>query len=100
MPAYHSQFNSTEAKLVGNIPILPLKQSPNEEDIVDEAISLFKANTFFRNFDIKGGGDRLLIYLILYIQDCLLKLSKMPTRIEGDKMLATLAVSAFPLPGK
>lgn len=25
----------------------------------------------FRNFDVKGPGDRLLIYLILYISACL-----------------------------
>ena len=84
MPAYHSQFNSTDSKLVGNLPLLSLKpknSDSTEDDIIDEAITLFKANTFFRNFDIKGGGDRVLIYLTLYIQDCLTKLAKMPARV-------------------
>jgi actin related protein 2/3 complex, subunit 3 len=62
-------------------------------------LALFKANCFFRNFDILGGGDRILIYLILYIQECLVKLSKLPDPVEGQKLLATLAVSNFPLPG-
>ena len=85
MPAYHSQFNQTEAKIVGNLPLLNIKpkNSPPEaeDDVIDEAITLFKANTFFRNFDIKGGGDRVLIYLTLYIQDCLSKLAKNPQRV-------------------
>ncbi|KAJ3345528.1 Actin- protein 2/3 complex subunit 3 [Kappamyces sp. JEL0680] len=57
------------------------------DDIVDEAIGLYRANTFFRNFDIKGGADRLLIYLTLYIQECLLKLQqKMPSQLEGGSV--------------
>jgi actin related protein 2/3 complex subunit 3 len=62
-------------------------------------LGLFKANTFFRNFDIKGGGDRLLIYLILYIQECLTKLQKAPNTIEAQKVLQTHAVQSFALPG-
>ena len=44
---------------------------PSRPDIVDEAIDLFRANSLFRNFEIKGGADRALIYLILFISDCL-----------------------------
>jgi actin related protein 2/3 complex, subunit 3 len=85
MPAYHSNFNTDTYKVMGNIPILPIKSKvkgvalplpEDQDDIIDEALSLFKANTFFRNFDIKGGGDRLLIYLTLYIQECLTRLVK------------------------
>jgi len=36
-------------------------------DIVDEAITFFRANVFFRNFDIKSVADKLLIYLTFYI---------------------------------
>lgn len=34
-------------------------------------LSLFRANTFFRNFEIRGPADRLLIYGILFLSECL-----------------------------
>jgi hypothetical protein len=34
---------------------------------VDEAIRLFRANVMFRNFEVLGGGDRVLVYLTLFI---------------------------------
>jgi len=37
-------------------------------------LSLFRANTFFRNFEIQGPADRLLIYGILWISECLGKI--------------------------
>lgn len=79
--------------MLGTIPLLPIKTkargiappAPEDaDDIIDEAINTFRANTFFKNYDIKGGADRILIYLTLYIQECLLKLSaKNPNSIEG-----------------
>jgi hypothetical protein len=41
------------------------------EDVIDEALELFRANCFFRNYEIQGNGDRALIYLILFIGECL-----------------------------
>lgn len=46
------------------------------EDIIDEALTYFKPNIFFRQFEIKGSADRTLIYLFLYITECLKKLQK------------------------
>ena len=69
------------------------------DDIIDEAIGLYRANTFFRDFDIKGGADRVLIYLTLYIQECLNKLAKLPNQAEGLKLLNTHAVLNFAIPG-
>ncbi|KAG8904753.1 subunit of the Arp2/3 complex [Tulasnella sp. 403] len=113
MPAYHSAFNDDpDARFVGNLSILPIKTKirgpapvttdPNEADIIDETLDLFRANSLFRNFEIKGGADRLLIILILFISDCLAKLSASrtpPSQIEASKQLNTLAVDNFPLPG-
>ena len=45
------------------------------DDIVTEALDLFRANSLFRNFEIKGPADRVLIYLILFIGDCLSRIS-------------------------
>jgi ARP2/3 complex ARPC3 (21 kDa) subunit len=56
----------------------------------------------FRNFEIKGPADRTLIILILFISDCLAKLGSartVPTQIEATKLLNTLSVDTFPIPG-
>lgn len=56
----------------------------------------------FRNFEIKGPADRTLIILILFISDCLAKLGTartVPTQIEATKLLNTLSVDTFPIPG-
>jgi actin related protein 2/3 complex subunit 3 len=79
-----------------------ISASNGQGDIIDETLDLFRANSLFRNFEIKGPGDRLLIILILFISDCLAKLGSArtpPTQIEATKTLNTLAVDNFPVPG-
>jgi actin related protein 2/3 complex subunit 3 len=71
-----------------------------EDDIIDEALDLFRANCFFRNFEIQGNADRVLIYLILFISDCLNKLTKNPSQKEALKILNTRALDHFALPGE
>lgn len=44
-------------------------------------MDLFRANSLFRNFEIKGPADRVLIYLILFIGDCLTKIAQCTSRI-------------------
>ena len=92
----HDSSQPTTA-LIGNFPLLPLRTrvrgpaytlpldaslpahlSPELDsesyDALDEVLSLFRANTFFRNFEIQGPADRLLIYGILWISECLQKI--------------------------
>jgi actin related protein 2/3 complex subunit 3 len=71
-------------------------------DILDEVLSLFRANTFFRNFEIKGPADRLLIYGILFLSECLQKLStqRNPDASAAQKFLTNLALEQFSLPGE
>ena len=38
-----------------------------DADVVDEALYLFRANVLFRNYEVQGHGDRVLIYLTLLI---------------------------------
>ncbi|KAF4575131.1 subunit of the Arp2/3 complex [Pleurotus pulmonarius] len=112
MPAYHSSFNEEpDTRQVGNVAILPIKTrirgpaplaDPERADILDETIDLFRANSLFRNFEIKGPADRILIILILYISDCLAKIGSartVPTQIEAGKLLNTLSVDNFSIPG-
>ena len=66
MPAYHSAIPADNRKLVGNVPLLPLRitakgtgrgpapptTTADEEDIVDESLNLFKANILFTAFEV------------------------------------------------
>ncbi|KZW04356.1 ARP2/3 complex 21 kDa subunit [Exidia glandulosa HHB12029] len=112
MPAYHSTLNDEpDARQVGNVSILPIKTrirgpapiaDQSQQDIIDETLDLFRANSLFRNFEIKGPADRLLIILILFISDCLQKIQTQratPNQLEASKLLNTLAVDNFPVPG-
>jgi actin related protein 2/3 complex subunit 3 len=99
LQAYNSIFNGEpDVRLVGNFPLLPLRtrtrgpayalpslegsipasQSPEPDsesyDALDEVLGLFRANTFFRNFEIQGPADRLLIYGILFVSEALGKI--------------------------
>jgi len=61
---------------------------------------LFRANTFFRNFEIKGPADRILIYGILYVQDILAKIRPGMTRRDAEKAVMNVALDTnFAIPG-
>ncbi|XP_027074847.1 actin-related protein 2/3 complex subunit 3-like [Coffea arabica] len=105
---YHSNFVVDEgiAKACG-CPLLPLKShikgpapASDTTDIVDEAISFFRANVFFKNFDIKSSADKLLIYLTLYINVALKKLEGCRTLAEGTKAIINLGLEKVPVPGE
>lgn len=69
-------------------------------DIVDEAITFFRANVFFRNFDIKSSADKLLIYLTFYINVALKRLEGCRTLAEGTKAIINLGLEKVPVPGE
>uniref|UniRef100_A0A1B6DHK3 Actin-related protein 2/3 complex subunit 3 n=1 Tax=Clastoptera arizonana TaxID=38151 RepID=A0A1B6DHK3_9HEMI len=108
MPAYHSSF-AQDNQLVANMALLPFKtqfKGPapgnvnNEMDIIDEAIYFFKANVFFRTYEIKSEADRVLIYITLYITECLKRLQKCSTKTQGMQEMYALAISKFDIPGE
>ncbi|XP_060533523.1 actin-related protein 2/3 complex subunit 3 [Cylas formicarius] len=107
MPAYHSSFLEPN-QIIGNTAILPFKTnfrgpappfSSNDQDIIDEAIYYFKANVFFRTYEIKSEADRLLIYITLYITECLKKIQKCSNKSQAHNEMYTLAISRFDIPG-
>ncbi|CAB3999397.1 actin-related 2 3 complex subunit 3-like [Paramuricea clavata] len=59
MPAYHSSL--TAPRSLGNMALLPLNTKfkgmappgDGSTDIIEEAIYYFKANIFFKNYEIK-----------------------------------------------
>lgn len=69
-----------------------IEEPSPDDDIVDEALKYFKPNVFFREFEIKGAADRTLMYLLLYITECLKRLQKVARVIflnaEGDANIA------------
>jgi len=94
-------------QLIGNMALLPVKTSyrgpapkaVDEQDIIDETLYYFKANVFFREFEIKSPADLVLIYLTLYIIECLKRLQKCATKNQAAQEMYTLAISKFDLPG-
>lgn len=107
MSSYHSSFTNPP-QVIGNMALLPLRtqfkgpapRDNSDSDIIDEALTFFKANVFFRNYEIKGEADRTLIYLTLYITECLKKLQKSKSKNEGIKEMQSLAISRFYIPGE
>lgn len=74
-------------KIAGPAALLP-DNSP--EDILDEALNFFRVNLLFKNYDIKGEkiwrplnlgfvptgpGDVLIIYMTVFITQCLKKVA-------------------------
>ena len=85
-------------------PDTPPQQEPDPDsesyDPLDEVLSLFRANTFFRNFEIKGPADRLLIYGILFVSELLGKVKPGVTKREAEKAMLNLALDTqFAIPG-
>lgn len=103
---YHSTITEFN-QVIGNTAILPFKtqfRGPaptaiKDSDIIDEAIYYFKANVFFRKFEIRNEADRVLIYISLYIPECLKKLQKCSSKNQGDQEMYSLAISKFDIPG-
>lgn len=63
-------------------------------------LALFRANTFFRNFEIQGPADRLLVYGIWFVSDCLTKIKPGASQREAAKEVQNLALDThFAIPG-
>ena len=91
MPSYHSKLEPSQT--IGNIAFLTFKtkfRGPvtcvkptdlnQDNDIVDEALSYFKPNVFFKSYEIQSESDRVIIYLTLYITECLKRLQRCITK--------------------
>ncbi|KKK22445.1 hypothetical protein ARAM_004431 [Aspergillus rambellii] len=97
MPAYHSIFLED-----GDVAVIDIDVPQDSEsyDCVDEILSLFRANVLFRNFEINGPADRMLIYGTLFITECLGKVKPTMTVREAEKALNNIALDTnFAIPG-
>lgn len=72
--------------LPADVTELTIDASHESYDPLDEILSLFRANTFFRNFEIKGPADRVLIYGILYTSEVIKQIKPTMARRDADKV--------------
>ncbi|ELP88200.1 hypothetical protein EIN_224430 [Entamoeba invadens IP1] len=107
--AYHSVLDAHIIEAPGRFPLLDFKtkvkvnpkfvMKGTDMDIVDEAVTYFKANIFFKNYDMSiAEADKLLVYLIFYISSLLLKFNG-HTKTDCEKMAYSMAIENFALPG-
>ena len=79
---------------------MTIDASHESYDPLDEVLSLFRANTFFRNFEIKGPADRVLIYGILFVSEILSKIRPGMGRRDAEKAVMNVALDTnFAIPG-
>ena len=124
---YHSSFNNdTQHPVIASMQILPLRtryrgpaQIINDgefcillvkmglsylsatQDIVDEALFIFRPAMFHQQFKIKGNADRTLMYLFLYIIECCKQLHGMENKQEALRKLRDIAIQqSLPCPGE
>eukprot|EP00929_Paragymnodinium_shiwhaense_P052876 TRINITY_DN26476_c0_g1_i1.p1 TRINITY_DN26476_c0_g1~~TRINITY_DN26476_c0_g1_i1.p1 ORF type:complete len:181 (+),score=48.12 TRINITY_DN26476_c0_g1_i1:128-670(+) len=116
MPEYgakHSVFNdASRHKAMYGLAILPIRTrfpgpAPQVQeggggkdfDVIDEALRAFRWNILFRNFEVKGPGDRVLIYLTCWISKCLSVASQASNYDLACRQLEAAAASELPGPG-
>lgn len=71
------------------------------EDIIEEALNLYRANVFAKSFDVRGPADRTLIYLFLFIGECLDRLKLDMSLVEAKRAMSLAGnTSPIALPGE
>ncbi|NXC19568.1 ARPC3 protein, partial [Corythaeola cristata] len=122
--AYHSTLMDSDTKLIGNMALLPIRSqfkgpAPRESKflIMSEnlpAYSLSSSHSLLQACPSKSDArsprlemegfaneaDRTLIYVTLYISECLKKLQKCNSKGQGEKEMYTLGITNFPIPGE
>ncbi len=104
---YHSSFCKAQAELACGFPVLPLKgsssgpaaRSDDPIDVVDEAITLFRSTIMFKNFKPEGPADKVIVYLTVFIQKCLLDIQRKSiacSRQDAQSIVDLLVKEAVP----
>jgi actin related protein 2/3 complex subunit 3 len=76
----------------------PAEGEEEQTDILDETLYYFKAHMLFRTYNIKGPGDRTLLYMTLFVQQCLKRIVGMNKNKAKQEML-NLGTEGFDNPG-
>ena len=76
--AFHSRLADTRVETCCGLPLLPLNTScpgpapaADGPDIIDESLDLYRPNCMFQSFEFQGAADKLLVYLQLFVCQCL-----------------------------
>jgi len=79
----------------------PAAPCPSDSvDIIDEALTFFRANVLFRNFQPQSPADLTLCYLTVFIGEVLRAFTKCKTKEEAKKGITQLSMStSFAVPG-
>lgn len=115
MPVYHSAYNTEQGSqtLGGVLPLLPLKDAARgpapalsdatARDVVEEALYFFRSNCLFQSFKIDSSADLVMVYVTLFIHQCLKRLeAARPSHMaDAQRLLTTLAITDLqqPVPG-
>lgn len=119
MPVYHASAvfaaEPASAALGGALPLLPLAPpvprggpapalgGDAARDIVEEALAFYRSNVLHLSFKIESPADVLLVYLTLFISQCLRRLdgARPPTATDAQRLLGVLATTDAqqPVPG-
>jgi len=112
MATYHVDAAAAHptGKKIGGLAVYPLRQTvkgttrgvapvTNQDDIIDLTLDLFKANIFFKSYDVETDEDRVLVYLTLYAVECLKKMQKTPNKERALQDMYSFALQQFSLPG-
>ena len=65
-------FTPLKTTMAGPAP----KCADEEEDIIDEAIGYFRAQSYFKNYSPEGPSDLTIIYLTCFIHKALETIAK------------------------
>ncbi|KRX06319.1 ARP2/3 complex, 21kDa subunit (p21-Arc) [Pseudocohnilembus persalinus] len=105
--ATHSKFNDPNNQACGLV-IAPIKtnfKGPGQQvlddsvqDIIDEAISAYRPNILFKNFDIKGNGDTFLIYMMVWITHVLNKIQNAQDPKSAEQIVNEICKDPVPKP--
>lgn len=55
-------------------------------DIIDEAFLFFRVNVLFKNYEIRGPGDKVLVYLFVLLSHIFKTLDQVYTNLDSGKM--------------
>uniref|UniRef100_A0A7R9YBM6 Actin-related protein 2/3 complex subunit 3 n=1 Tax=Pinguiococcus pyrenoidosus TaxID=172671 RepID=A0A7R9YBM6_9STRA len=108
MPAYGSSLGEIEAAEACGAALLPLRtkkrgpaqRSPEGEvDIIDEALTYYRANVLFATFSMSTGADRTMAYLTLFIGYCMKLLDRVGDVREAQRKVLEVGARPFAVPG-
>eukprot|EP01017_Pseudomicrothorax_dubius_P019815 TRINITY_DN2184_c0_g4_i3.p1 TRINITY_DN2184_c0_g4~~TRINITY_DN2184_c0_g4_i3.p1 ORF type:complete len:177 (-),score=48.55 TRINITY_DN2184_c0_g4_i3:470-1000(-) len=108
--ATHSSFTDTKPyKKACGVPLLPIrtkldgpapKLSEPGDDIIDEVIKSFRINVLFKNYDVASEADKLLIYVTVFLCQCLKKIEGKTNADEARRILWEFVKAPSARPGQ